>query len=1192
MRLEKLVVQGFKSFADRTEFIFQPGLTAFVGPNGCGKSNVVDAVKWVLGEQSVKSLRGNEMQDVIFNGTPTRRSLGYAEVTLTFSNTKGMLPTDYETVSVTRRLYRSGESEYYLNKQRCRLRDIRDLFMDTGIGMDAYSIIEQGKVDVLLSGNAQGRRAILEEAAGISKYKAQKKICLSKLERVASNLVRLGDIIDEVEKRSRSLKYQAAKARRWQRLEEQRRELSIALALHQYDLLVKDRDATVEELRKLEGENGTLHAAIERMEAELAELETALIEADQNTARLESEEVRIASALLAAEEAIKVNEQHLAEIDGYEDAAKAEIAKTEAALELMRKELEQDTGLVGDLEQTVAAGQEQLAQRRSVIREIENRLRALRGQIDETRVQVVDLANERAKYNNELSALAAQRNQLVRQDARLAARAQEHRANLTQCVERQQEFARQTTEISGRCTALEEERAEIERQHQACARTIRELAERAAAKRTDLAAVVSRRELLQDLEDRSEGVGAGVRCLIEARNAGDPAAMGICGVLADLIDVDIEHARAIEAALAPHEQLIVTESFEATTNAIDFLVQNEKGKASFLSLDAVNGQPLIPPEPPTDPAVIGRATNLVRHHESFSKLIQYLLGDVLVVRDIGDAKRLAVTNGHSTRYAALDGQVLNRNGVSSGGAARGVAGVISRRSELRSLDARQASIEADIAVLSREQTAAAELSAQLKGRLEELTQAIASARAELAEVQAEIGKVEALAHRLESEVAAAESEQSEITANIELLARRETEVCEIATRIEQSESERKATLTELERLLGESETSRDLAKAQATELEVALAQQVEKVNSLRRRLGELNRLISENEIAHKTAHEQLVNCGRRRTAAHEAILAKKREIGELLERRGKLGMERAEAANRRELIRVQLASKREERNNVSRNVRDSDSRLNKLNVHATEISMRIENLEDRIRGEFGCSLAERYRHGAADERDWTAVAAEIEDLDRKLRELGAVNTYAIAELDELEKRAQELQSQRDDLLKAQETLKEIIRRINRKSRDMFVSTFGQVRENFQVLFRKLFGGGRADMILEQDVDILDAGVDIIACPPGKEPASISLLSGGEKTLTAIALLFAIFRSKPSPFCILDEVDAALDESNIDRFAMLVREFLKDSQFIVVTHSRRTMALADALYGITMQEPGVSTRVAVKFEDDADVAAAG
>ncbi len=376
------------------------------------------------------------------------------------------------------------------------------------------------------------------------------------------------------------------------------------------------------------------------------------------------------------------------------------------------------------------------------------------------------------------------------------------------------------------------------------------------------------------------------------------------------------------------------------------------------------------------------------------------------------------------------------------------------------------------------------------------------------------------------------------------------------------------------------------------ELDVAQARRVEKADSLRRRLGELGRLVAESEAAHAAAREQLAHCGRRRTEAHETILAKKRETHELLERRGKLGLEKAGAANRRELLRVQLHTKREERNNAGRNVRDSDTRLNKLNVHATEIAMRIENLEGRTRSEFGSSLAERYQPGQAEERDWAAVAAEIEDLGQKLRALGAVNTYAIEELDQLENRARELQSQRDDLQKAQETLKEIIRRINRRSRDMFMSTFEHVRENFQVLFRKLFGGGRADVVLEQDVDVLDAGVDVIACPPGKEPASISLLSGGEKTLTAIALLFAIFRSRPSPFCILDEVDAALDESNIDRFTMLVREFLKDSQFIVVTHSRRTMAMADALYGITMQEPGISTRVAVKFEDDADVAAAG
>jgi len=1192
MRLEKLCVCGFKSFADRTEFVFQAGLTAFVGPNGCGKSNVVDAVKWVLGEQSVKALRGNEMQDVIFNGAPTRRSTGYAEATLTLSNTKGLLPTDYETIGVTRRLYRSGESEYYINKQRCRLRDIRDLFMDTGIGMDAYSIIEQGKVDVLLTSNKQGRRAIFEEAAGISKYKAQKRICQSKLERVGSNLLRLGDIIDEVEKRMRSVKYQAAKARRWKRLDDQRRELSVALALHQYDLLVKDRDATAQELTALRSEAGGLHAGIERMEAELSELETAVIEADQRIATLESEDVLISSRLGAAEDAIRLNEQRIAELNDLEEATKADIARSEAALELMGAELDKDTTEIADLDKAISTGKAELAERSEAITEIENTLRGLQDEIEEKRVRAVDLASERAKHNNELSAIAAQREQLERQDRRLVERAQERRDSLTACGERRQGLRDRSDAVAERIGGLEQERAAVERERERIVRQVSEFTERMNSKRSETAAVNSRRELLHDLEQKLEGVSAGVKHLLEASRGESPAVSGICGVIADCIEVDVQHAAAVEAALGPHEQLVVTESFSAMTDAIDFLAQGEKGKVSFLPVDVISGQVKELGDYPHLPEVVGRAVDLIRRPAELDRPLRYLLGDVLVVRDIHAAKQLAATNGHGVRYATLDGQLLNPRGVSLGGAARGASGVISRRSELRALEVQQAQLEADVAVLEKQREDGAQKAAQSQRRIGELMAQVADARSEAAGVQAEFATLEASVKRLESELAANESERAEIADNIQALGGREAEVREESGRIEQSEAELKAALAEQARLVGESEAARERARSDAAGLEVAQAQRVEKAGSLRRRLDELDRLIAERQKSLETSRAQVANCTRRRSESTQTIFAKKAEIAGLLQRRGSLGAEKAEAANRREVVRVQFDSRREERNAASRQAKEADAKLNKLNVHATEIAMRIENLEHRAQSEYDASLAEQYQGAEGEERNWDEVAQEIESVNQKMKSMGVVNTYAIEELEQLQTRAAELTRQREDLQKAEHTLKEIIRKINRRSREMFRKTFDDVRENFQGLFRKLFGGGRADIVLDEDVDILDAGIDIIACPPGKEPASITLLSGGEKAMTAVALLFAIFQSKPSPFCILDEVDAALDESNIDRFCMLVREFLQNSQFLVVTHSRRTMAMADAMYGITMQEPGISTKVSVKFDGESEMEAAG
>ena len=1191
MRLEKLILHGFKSFAEKTEFVFQPGLTAFVGPNGCGKSNVVDAVKWVLGEQSIKALRGNEMQDVIFNGAPTRRSTGYAEAILTFTNTRGLLPTDYETVDIGRRIYRSGESEYYINKQRCRLRDIRNLFMDTGVGMDAYSIIEQGKVDILLTSNKQDRRAIFEEAAGISKYKSQKKTCLSKLERVNANLLRLGDIIDEVEKRMRSVKYQAAKARRWKRLDEQKRDLTVALALHHYDELVAEREKTAKELFELKSEAGGLHAAIERMEAELSEHETAVIEADQKISRLESEDVRISSQLQAAEEAVRMNERRLSELDDLEESAKAEIAKSEAALEMMRSELERAATDVAALDDAVAAGTTEIARRRDSIRETEESLRTIRTEIEDKRSQAVDLASERAKHNNELSAIAAQRDQLVRQDQRLAERLGQHRTSLADCEEQKTGLAARSAEVGGRIASLAEERRAAEQDGQRIAARSSELTEQINAKRSETASARSRNEVLRDLEDKLEGMGAGVKHLLEAARGDHPEVAGICGAVADVVEVDADRAAAVEAALGPHEQLVLTETFDAMVDAVRFLARSEKGKAAFLPLDRIAERER--PAPTQQAGVVGPAMDFIRCEPRFEKALRYLLGDVLVVDTIETAQRLAASNAEDVRYATLDGQLVSPRGISAGGSTRGAGGVISRRSELRSLEAQRANLEADMAVLEKQSEECAAQAEQQRQSIQHLAAQTAEAQAERAEVQTELSKLDMSLRRLESELQAGESERAENQSFIETLAGREADVREEAGRIERAESELKAALADRERSLGEGEATRDQLRTAATELEIAQAQRVEKAESLRRRTGELDGLIADREKTLETARGQVGGCAARRSEANDAILKRNGEIQELLGRRGSLGLEKAEAANRRELVRVEFDSHREKRNAASRRAKEADAKLNELNVHATEIAMRIENLEGRAQSEYECTLSEeRGRRAEMEERDWDLVEQEIETVNQKMRSMGAVNTYAIEELEELERRSAELTHQREDLRKAEHTLREIIRKINRKSREMFRKTFDDVRENFQGLFRKLFGGGHADILLEEDVDILDAGIEVVACPPGKEPTSITLLSGGEKTMTAIALLFAIFKSKPSPFCMLDEVDAALDESNIDRFCLLVREFLKDSQFLVVTHSRHTMAMADILYGITMQEPGVSTQVSVKFEDAEEMAAAG
>ncbi len=1190
MRFEKLEIRGFKSFADKTEFHFQPGMTVFVGPNGCGKSNVVDAVKWVLGEQRVKSLRGNEMQDVLFNGARTRRSTGMAEVTLTLADTKGALPTEYDSVSVTRRLYRSGESEYLLNKQRCRLRDIRELFMDTGIGMDAYSIIEQGKVEALVTANSQDRRAIFEEAAGISKYKTQKQTCLRKLDRVDSNLQRLNDIIDEVERRMRSVKYQAAKARRWKRLDDRRRELAIALALHQYKNLTTERSRLKQELDEIKATSGNLHAASDRLDAELTEMETAVIEAEQTISQLQSEDVRISSRLEAAEDAIRMNEERIVELDKLEESTKEEIATAEAALEMMRDELDRDTERRTELEQAIERGTEAVAERRKAVEEMERRLAAIRTEMEDQRAQAVDLANERANCKNELISITTQRRSLLRADERLAERLAEHREQLAQSSRRKKELDDTLGRIEGELGELGEAHAAASNERQRLARALDELGETINKYRSDIAGTDSRLEVLNDLEEKQEGLGGGVRRLMEGREHGEEPLAGILGVLADVIEVDVEHAPAIEAALGTNDQLVVTEDFATMARALRFLACSEAGTAAFLPLDAVGDAQPIEPHASHRPGVVGRCIDCVRCPPEFRPALHFLLGDILIVRDLDTAAELAATDQSPARYATLDGHLINPYGVSRGGTDRAGSGVISRRSELRALEDRRTELEAGLNDARSRHRSLAEEAEQAANSMRQIDERIEAARTERTETRSELANLGAAISRLNTELEAGESEHAENASLIESLDEQAAERGEEADRLEQAEAELHQTLARRKAEADRAEAARDEARNEANQLEVAQAGRIEKKQALDRRTAELRNQIGDRTTQLENARRRIETCTERRRQAHQNVLDRKRETGELLQERGRLGSKKAKAANRLELVRGQFRDKRAERDKTNRQAKEIDDRLQKLQVSTAQIDMKVENLEERTAAEFECSLADG--HDELPECDWDAMRKELAEVEGKIKSMGSVNTYAIEELDELEGRAEHLKGQQQDLERAEHTLREIIRKINRKSREMFQQTFEDVRENFQVIFRKLFAGGRADIQLEDDVDILDAGVEIIACPPGKDPASITLLSGGEKAMTAVALLFAIFRSKPSPFCILDEVDAALDENNIDRFCRLLREFLTDSQFIVVSHARRTIALADALYGITMQEPGVSTQVSVKFEDDEDVAAAG
>lgn len=1191
MQLQKLELYGFKSFADKTEFIFDNGMTVFCGPNGCGKSNIVDAVKWVLGEQSAKSLRGSEMADVIFNGTANRKSLGFAEVSLTILNDKGMLPVDYEEVRITRRLYRSGDSEYLINMQPVRLCDIRELFMDTGIGMDAYSVMEQGKIDAVLQSNPSDRRAVFEEAAGISKYKAKKHAAMLKLERVEQNLLRLGDIIEEVEKQLRSIKRQASAARRYKESSDLLNERKVQLALHRYHELGQDVKAVEDEIWQGRDKLQSLRSSSEKKEAERTELETSAIEMDKKIARVDSADAEIQSQMAAAEEAVNLNRERMQELQLAESKYTSEINMLTSRLNDARRELERSQHEIGAIEDGLATETASLEAQLAAIKEMTEQCMAIARDIEKQRIEVMDLMRLTASQQNRLSTLDAERNSIENQRTRITQRIEDRRGELAHIEERLTADVGEIDSLSEQLDGYQVVMVEKQARRNDVKTRVELLGDKIAEKRSHLAARESRRQVLQDLEEKHEGLNQGVVNILQEMKTNGGGAAGVKGMVADLMQADMEHAPALEAALGESAQYLVTESIAHSIRAVENLKQNQKGRATFLSLDRMehNGHD---PLPETNGCFIGRAHELIQCDDAHKPLFASLLHNTLIVTDLKGAVEMSSNGFRRFRLVTLEGDIIDSDGAVTGGSNQGRMGVISRKSELHAITAELQGLEAEIERLQEEYTQRAHERDELEIAVDELRNKIHAATVDLAEKRKELSRLTDTKERFAEEMESARTEFEELGRSLGQVSRQKMVV---QIQLDELRSKEQAVRSQIETMDAdrkEKDDQRAGLEARATELKVHIARQRERSESLKFAIERYRRSIEENEAAIERDRQEIELCGRRRQDSAAVIEQRQAEIDRLIVEREALKQNSVELRNRRAELAERLTAVQEELKALRGEAEQREDGIHKLELKLNETRLRLDNLEETTRERHRVSLkdtiAEFIAALEAEEQptDWNALRAEIENLEEKIQRMGNVNLNAIDEQEQLETRDSFLTSQRDDLASAKNSLQDVIRKINRTSRDMFQQTFIAVRENFGITFRKLFGGGKADIILEEDKDILDAGIEIVAKPPGKELRSISLMSGGEKSLTAVALLFAIFQSKPSPFCILDEVDAALDESNTDRFIAIIREFT-ESQFIIISHSRRTIASADTLYGITMQESGVSKRIAVKLEETSE-----
>jgi chromosome segregation protein len=1214
--LKRLELVGFKSFADKTVFEFAGGVTAIVGPNGSGKSNIVDAVRWILGEQSAKSLRGGEMADVIFNGSSSRRSLGLAEVTMTFDNRRRQLPLDAEEVEITRRVYRTGEGEYLLNGQVCRLKDQRDLFLGSGLGNDDGCIIAQGKVDVLLQASPLDRRTIIEEAAGISRFKARKLETLRKLERVDQNLARVKDIVDEVEKQLRSVKLQAAKAQRFHEYSTRLKELRLELGLREHhaseEKLARAQetlDSLRQELDQRAARAVACEAEAERLEFFLADLEDALRE----------QEAQLAQMM----QLIKTQETTLTHERSSAADLEAELLATRQRLASLAGQVRELAAAAAQAADELEAAEAQALAQRQELHALEAELRATESQFAQVQQQAaqdksdhLEMMRRAAHLQNEAVAGKAQVDNLRRESERLRLRSSHAAETLASVDLELQELVAADQRLAERLAAVRQELAgERGRRDEERQRRDR-LRETLSQRRQERSGLASRIEVLQGMLRSHEGLSIGVREVFRLLEEPEPGPWKtVLGMIGDFLTVKRDYAHLIDLALGDWAQRFVVRDVEELRQALAAKAEPFAGRVSFLPLARTVGETALADlkanrlvqlsllshvreadgadVAPEHPGLVAPAEQVVScDHPELTDLPAQLLGRTLIVHDLAAAQTIAAY-APGFRLVTLDGELLEPDGTLTVGRHHADAGILARKSELDDLQAQLARLETAIAEMEAELARSGDDLDRFERNLHEREEEAAVAAEQAADLRGRVERHRDRRQGLHEEVTVSTGELSKIDDDI---ARLETSWQSAQEQAAHAEAE---VQTLLGRVRQADDALRDLDRQRhdqqqiCTKSQVQLATMEERLSALRGRHQQLSR-DAEQRAREQASGTQIIAASQKRLVDSQlAMLHASARLAQAFLDKERLQGQIQEMVRQRESRRGDRARLTQQAQTVRQEWRTQQELFHQRELDVNNLRHTGAALIEKLRDDYQVELTELY----AQKRDqlikgempFDAPAAETEvaDLRKKLAKLGNVNMEALAELQELETRAVDLQKQYDDLVQAKKSLEEIIAKINLDSRRLFLETFNAVRVHFQELFRKVFGGGMADLVLEDECDVLECGLEIIARPPGKELRSISLMSGGEKTLTAVALLLAVFRSKPAPFCLLDEVDAALDEANISRFTAVLREFTDLSQFILVTHSKKTMATADVLYGITMQESGISKQVAVRFEDWVD-----
>ena len=1209
MRLKKVTLAGFKSFADPTEFRFEAPIVGIVGPNGCGKSNVVDAIKWVLGERSAKSLRGDTMVDVVFAGSAARKPLGAATVTLTFDNPQvapdadnpaphRILGVDSEQVDVTRRLYRDGGSEYLINGQKCRLRDIKELFMDTGIGTHAYSTIEQGRVDAMLTANPADRRAILEEAAGVAKFKARKIEATRKLERSDFNLIRVREQLEQTERRLRVVRRQAAKARRFRDLDARYRQLRLDLALDQYHDLRERLDGLTSRIADLDDQRRQLNEMLRQLEEGKQAAEIARHELQGAQRDLERQRLELVAGRKHAEQRRDLTTRGLEEARGHLDEDRLQLDRQEQRVNALSLELEDaQTAIAAASAQVAAAEQATQTLNDDQAQLHEAQLTAKRNH-EELCAQRARMEQRQTHLAAQLESLEAQSRELTEQRQRLGARLDQLEKERAQAEAALAQAEQASSTAASETSECESRLAEFDRASAALGEREAALSRQVADFRREQAAVASRLHLLDEMHQAREGLSGAVKAVLD-RPQDFP---GVRGLLADAISPQRQHAHLVEAALGTNMQLLIVEC-EAELRRLESAARDLPGRVAFAAADGSGAAPAEAPEDPADTAP-GWATPLLSMIEvkpEARAVADRLLGRTVVVWDLDAAFMLATGPLSGWRFVTQHGEVVEADGrlkTGKNGAQSPGDGWISRRLERDELRGRVAEIESQIESTNAELDGLQTESTEARLHRDTVAEQLQTARRSGIEAQYQAQRHRANLERIDREQTRTAAERAELDQRLGAARTGHEAVTADIRTGDAALTDHRGAINDAEEGLRAIQRRADGLQERVTAARVELGQQAEKLEAARLRERHVALSLEEAQRQHgicaRQLERRLAQISQAEATIEEAaqeITATETKLTELAARVDELETELVAAGERVEEAADRLVAVRAKASHLDRD-------YHAVEISRREVEVKREAIEERTHADLEVDLTAAYpayrdrrRSDDFEPIDQEQSRAEIEALRDSLRTLGSVNLEAVEEEALLEERNVDLVNQVNDIDTAVGQLQSLIADLDEKSRTRFQESFNAIRDHFagaDGMFRKLFGGGSADVMLVPDdegkVDWLESGIEIRAKPPGKELRLISQLSGGEKSLTAVALLMAIFKSKPSPFCILDEVDAALDDANVDRFCSMLRPFLDGTHFVIITHHKRTMQVCDQLYGVTMQERGVSKRVAVRLED--------